>query len=333
MPNLFRSGSDITITGSIFKGPFTIAVETSSILGPTVANTGFYNGITPPSGGYCVYAVKSVQGPSIRVANNDASLITIAQQYGATGASTASLSSSLDFFQSNNYVVTNFDYENIVTNGLTYLLDAGFIPSYPLSSSVWYNLSSIGSSTSLVNGPTYNSSNSGSIVFNGTTQYALTSNLLNPTTFPNESVFVWFYPISSGCIVSELGQASVSGTWHDSNIEINSSGLISFATWGGSLVNKVVSSAKSFNTWYNLGFTYSGTTLTAYINGASIGTTTFTRQTTSSLYYGLCSTDITNMGASGPASGRLGNFIFYNRGLSATEVLQNYNAQKGRFGL
>jgi hypothetical protein len=179
----------------------------------------------------------------------------------------------------------------------------------------------------------FNSSNSGSIVFNGTTQYALTSNLLNPTTFPNESVFVWFYPISAGCIVSELGQASVSGTWHDSNIEINSGGLISFATWGGSLVNKVVSSAKSFNTWYQLGFTYSGTTLTAYINGANIGTATFTRQTTSSLYYGLCSTDTTNMGASGSASGRLGNFIFYNRGLNSTEVLQNYNAQKGRFGL
>jgi hypothetical protein len=44
---------------------------------------------------------------------NDASLITIAQQYGATGASTASVSSSLDFFNTNNYVVTNFDYENI----------------------------------------------------------------------------------------------------------------------------------------------------------------------------------------------------------------------------
>ena len=333
MPNLFRSGSDTTITGSIFKGPFTIAVETSSILGPTVANTGFYNGITPPSGGYCVYAVKSVQGPSIRIANNDVSLITIAQQYGATGVSTASLSSSLDFFQSNNYVVTNFDYENIVTNGLTYLLDAGFIPSYPLSSSVWYNLSSIGSSTSLVNGPTYNSSNSGSIVFNGTTQHALTSNLLNPTTFPNESVFVWFYPISSGCIVSELGQANVSGTWHDSNIEINSNGNISFAVWGGSLVNKVVSIPKSFNTWYQLGFTYSGTTLTAYINGSRVSDTTITRQTTLSLYYGLCATDTTNMGASGSAGGRLGNFIFYNRGLSAAEVLQNYNAQKGRFGL
>jgi hypothetical protein len=228
----------------------------------------------------------------------------------------------------------DIDYENIVTNGLTYLLDAGFIPSYPLSSSVWYNLSNTGSSTSLVNGPTYNSSNSGSIVFNGTNQYALTSNLLNPTTYPNESVFVWFYPTSAGQIVSELGQATIDFGYHDSNIEISGSGVISFATWGGNLTNKVVSSAKSFNTWYQLGFTYSGTTLTAYINGASIGTATLTRQPPTALYFGLCAIDsITNMGTPGYAGGRLGNFIFYNRGLSATEVLQNYNAQKGRFGL
>ena len=171
-------------------------------------------------------------------------------------------------------------------------------------------------------------------MFDGVNEYGLTANLLNPTTFPNESVFVWFYPTSAGQIVSELGQATINFGYHDSNIEISSGGVISFATWGGNLVNKVVSSAKSFNTWYQLGFTYSGTTLTAYINGASIGTATLTRQPTTALYFGLCAIDsITNMGTAGYAGGRLGNFIFYNRGLSETEVLQNYNAQKGRFGL
>jgi hypothetical protein len=39
------------------------------------------------------------------------------------------------------------------------------------------------------------------------------------------------------------------------------------------------------------------------------------------------------MGTSAYGSGKMGNFMFYNRGLSSTEVLQNYNAQKGRFGL
>jgi hypothetical protein len=230
-------------------------------------------------------------------------------------------------------MVTNIDYPNIVTSGLTYLLDGGFIPSYPRTGTTWSDLSGNGNSTSLVNGPTFNSSNDGSIVFDGVNEYGLTANLLNPTTFPNESVFVWFYPTSAGQIVSELGQAAINTLWHDSNIEISSGGLISFATWGGNLTNKVVSTAKSFNTWYNLGFTYSGTTLTAYINGSSIGTATFTRQTTTALYFGLCAISITNMGTEGYAGGRMGNFMFYNRGLSSSEVLQNYNATKSRFGL
>ena len=144
---------------------------------------------------------------------------------------------------------------------------------------------------------------------------------------------MWFNPAAAGQIVSELGQATIDAGYHASNIEVNSSGIFSFSVWHGSLTNKVVSSAKSFNNWYHLGFTYSGTTFTAYINGSSIGTATFTRQPPSSLHYGLCSIDSTNMGTGAYGSGKMGNFMFYNRALSATEVLQNYNAQKGRYGL
>lgn len=331
MPNVIASGTTV-VNGTIKRNNFLIGVNTSLQYGPTSATT-FWNGVVPPSSGYTVYAQKSSEGPSIRTAANDAELITIAKQYGGTNINT--INDALSYFNSQtNFMVTNVDYPNIVTSGLTYLLDGGFIPSYPRTGTTWSDLSGNGNSTSLVNGPTFNSSNDGSIVFDGVNEYGLTANLLNPTTFPNESVFVWFYPTSAGQIVSELGQATIDFGWHDSNIEISTGGTISFATWGGSLVNKVVSSAKSFNTWYQLGFTYSGTTLTAYINGASIGTTTFTRQTTTALYFGLCAIDsVTNMGTAGYAGGRMGNFMFYNRGLSSSEVLQNYNAQKTRFGL
>jgi hypothetical protein len=331
MPNVISSATTVS-NGTIKRNNFLIGVNTAISYGPTSATT-FWNGIIPAASGYTVYAQKSSQGPSIRSATNDAELITIAKQYGGTNITT--IYDALSYFNSQtNFMVTNIDYPNIVTSGLTYLLDGGFIPSYPRTGTTWSDLSGNGNSTSLVNGPTFNSSNDGSIVFDGVSQYGLTANLLNPTTFPNESVFVWFYPTSAGQIVSELGQATIDFGYHDSNIEISSGGVISFATWGGSLVNKVVSSAKSFNTWYQLGFTYSGTTLTAYINGASIGTATLTRQPPTALYFGLCAIDsITNMGTPGYAGGRMGNFMFYNRGLSSSEVLQNYNATKSRFGL
>jgi hypothetical protein len=222
----------------------------------------------------------------------------------------------------------------IITNRLVICLDAANIKSYPGTGAAWSDLSGNGKTGTLTNGPVYNSGNGGYISFDGSNDYAITTtSLYNPTTFPDESVFVWWYPTAAGNIISELGQATPNAGWHDSNIEISTGGVISFSIWHGGLTNKVTSSAKSFNTWYNLGFTYSGTTLTAYINGESIGTTTFTRETNSVLFYAIAAQDSTNMGTNAYAAGRCGAFYNYNRALTDTEVVQNYNALRGRFGL
>ena len=222
----------------------------------------------------------------------------------------------------------------LVTSSLMLHLDASNATSYPGTGVTWTDISGNGKVVTLTNGPTYSATNGGYITFDGSNDYAITTtSLYNPTTFPNESVFVWWYPTAAGNIISELGQATPNTGWHDSNIEISTGGLISFSIWHGSLTNKVTSSAKSFNTWYNLGFVYSGTTLTAYINGASIGTTTFTRQTNSVLYYTIGSIDGTNMGTGAYAAGNCGAFYNYNKALTSDEVLQNYNATKSRYGL
>ena len=300
--------------------------------------TSFYTGINPPSGGYTIYLNKASGGPSIYCPANDTQLIDITNKNiaGTVGspAGYTTVAQCLNYFATQtDKICVNFNYEGIVTNGLVLNLDAGFVGSYPTTNTTWYDLSGNAKNSALTNGPTFNSANSGSIVFDGVDDYVLTPSLLNASLNPTESVFVWFNPAAAGQIVSELGQATINTGYHDSNIEVNSSGIFSFSVWHGSLTNKVVSSAKSFNNWYHLGFTYSGTTFIAYINGSSIGTTTFTRQPPTSLHYGLCSIDGTNMGTSAYGSGKMGNFMFYNRALSPTEVSQNYNAQKGRFGL
>ena len=105
---------------------------------------------------------------------------------------------------------------SIVRNGLVLYLDAANPKSYPGSGTTWKDLSGNGNNGTLVNGPTFNSANGGSIVFDGTNDYVITTNLLNPTTNPNESVFVWFNPTAAGQIVSELGQATINTGWHDS---------------------------------------------------------------------------------------------------------------------
>ena len=329
MPNSIKY-STTTPSGSLQKGNVALGVSSSLIIGPT-STTGWYSGITPSTGKYVIYQTAVTGDPDIYTPQTDAELIRLATSKGSNATTTGS---ALDFFASHSsFIPANFDYENIVTDGLVLNLDAGFVGSYPTTASTWYDISGNDKNSTLTNGPTFNSTNSGSIVFDGVDDYVLTPSLLNASLNPTESVFVWFNPAAAGQIVSELGQATIDAGYHASNIEVSSSGIFSFSVWHGSLTNKVVSSAKSFNNWYHLGFTYSGTTFTAYINGSSIGTATFTRQPPSSLHYGLCSIDSTNMGTGAYGSGKMGNFMFYNRALSATEVLQNYNAQKGRYGL
>ena len=227
----------------------------------------------------------------------------------------------------------------VVRDGLVLYLDAANRKSYRGTGTSWLDLSGNNNTGTLTNGPTFSAGNGGSIVCDGTNDYILSNNTSLASSFASTSVshFTWVYPTSAGQIVVELGQTSINTGWHDSNIEINTSGAISFSTWHSSLTNKVVSSNLSFNNWYLVGFSYNGTTLTAYINGNSIGTTTFTRSAPynngSALHYALCAIDSTNMGTSAYAGARIANFVVYNRALSATEVLQNYNATKTRFGL
>lgn len=317
---------------SIRADNFAVGINSGVRYGPT-SSTDYWNGITPPASGYTVYINKASQGPSIYTPQDDAGLVWLANYLAGSSVANNVTDALYWFHNQTDMFVANIDYPDIVASGLTLCLDGGFVSSYPRSGTTWTDLSFNVYSSTLVNGPTYGSANGGSIVFDGANDYAITPNLLNPSSNPNESVFVWFYPTSAGQIVSELGQQTINAGWHDSNIEISSGGAFSFSIWHGSLTNRVVSTARPFNAWYNLGFTYSGTTLTAYINGSSIGTTTFTRQTNTSLYYGLCSIDSTNMGTAGYAGGRMGGFMFYNRALSQAEITQNHNAQKTRFGL
>ena len=214
----------------------------------------------------------------------------------------------------------------------------------PPTGSTWTD--NVGNSNAtLANSPTYSSSNGGYISLNGSNQYVMTSTSLNaqisgtsPSKSNAQSIFIWCYPTEQGIIVSEIGQATINTAWHDSNIEILSTGVVDFSVWHGSLANKVSSTAKSFNNWYHLGWTYSDTTLTAYINGASVGTATLTRQAPFNngfnLHYALGATDSTRMGSDGSyCAMNVGSFQVYNRALTSDEVLTNYNSNKATYGL
>ena len=86
----------------------------------------------------------------------------------------------------------------------------------------------------------------------------------------------------------------------------------------------------STDTWYNIVGLYDGSAISLYLNGVQVGTPTATS--------GVVLSN-TNKGSIGKTpgdayyAGNISNIQFYNRALSANEVLHNYNALKGRFGL
>ncbi len=170
---------------------------------------------------------------------------------------------------------------------------------------------------------------------------------LNPYLSPvnsgtSISVFMWVYPTTNGIILCEQGTSIGDSSWYDAQIQRNSAGNYLFSVWpyiGIATPHITSSSAYSLNEWHYVGYSYDGTTLRGYVNGALVGSSVVARQTPYSagkgMYYFVGFPTSTNMvtspGGSGlgpPAAFRFGAMHVYNKGLSAQEVLANYNSQK-----
>ena len=322
MPNVITSGTTV-VNGTIKKNNFLIGVNTSVGYGPTSATT-FWNGIVPAASGYTVYAQKVLQGPSIRTAANDSELITIAKQYGGTNITT--IYDALNYFNDqSNYLVTNIDYPSIVTSGLSMILDSGYIPSYPTTGTTCTDLSGKGLDSSVpVN--TYSSTNSGIFNFNGTTTSLNTS-----TGYPSTNTLtyqMWVKPTALGGLVGLI----TFGGWAVGYVHFMFNGAnIDFAMNNNSPTDQVFGYTFSTNTWYNIAVTYDALakTVSLYVNGSFSSTLTYDGTGATSqqpLQIGMWSGGRYFTGSMGPIS-------IYNRVLSATEVLQNFNAFRSRYGL
>jgi hypothetical protein len=314
MPNVIKSATTVSI-GSLDKYNFLVGVDSSVGYSPT-SITDFWNGIVPPSGGYTVYAQKSSEGPSIRVAANDNELITIAKQYGGTNINT--VYDALNYFNGQSiYMVTNIDYPNIVTSGLTLLMDAGFIPSYPRTGTTWSDLSGNNYVGTLNNGPTFSGANEGSIGFNGSNTYVSTT-YTQPAQSSSTSFSwnLWVYPVRNSNLDIFMGNRNTTLNF----IKLTSNNFEYYPmAFGGTM---------TLNTWQNISVVKNGSSFAYYKNGSQ----TLTSGSTASLVANPFFIGGDNTAAE-YAQGRVAIASIYNRALSATEVSQNYNALRSRFGL
>jgi hypothetical protein len=321
MPNAIKystTGDTLSLKkGNIFFGVGDVGK------GPSSATT-YYNGVTPPSGGYTIYSYNVAQTSrlSFHTAANDSALITYTN--GVSGQNFSTATQCLNWYATqSNYVCVNRDYEGIVTNGLVLNVDAGFTPSYTSSGTTWYDLSYGVNNGVLTNGPTFNSSNGGSIVFDGVDDCIVVNsnaNILSKTSYTKIS---WFYITSYLYNIISGGNSGQHAFWLEGTNKLR-------AGHNGQWSTVVSTTSLSLNTWYFGAVTFNTSTgWVLYVNGAQEATSSST-----TTYTGA---DEILIGAYGTGTnvfaGRIAVAQVYNRVLSASEILQNYNAQKSRFGL
>lgn len=219
----------------------------------------------------------------------------------------------------------------IVTNGLVLCLDAGNTKSYPGSGTTWTDLSGSGFNGTLTNGPTFSSTNGGSIVFDGTNDYATLSGNAFALGTNDFTVELWLYwtAIPSGDTIFigglSTGASQIGIQNFASNITLVKQGGATSVVFGSK--NQLV-----INTWNNLVIRRSGTTHTCFINGTvdSSGDKTLSADwgTPTTCYIGA-----QDPGASNFLNGRISVARVYNRALSAAEIEQNFDTLRGRFGV
>jgi hypothetical protein len=326
MPNFIKYSASAQ-TLALKKGNFWIGTGDVS-KGPT-SSTDYWNGIAPPTGGYTIYLNKASNGPSIFRPQNDSELISLTNNIAGTAYTTAS--ECLTYFAGqSDKMCFNREYEGIVTNGLVMNLDSGFSPSYPTTGTTWYDTSPSVNTGTLINGPTYSSNDGGSLVFDGSDDYVTVQDSASLNFTSAMTVDFWTYiiqPISGGSMFIHQQSGATYGGFE---IYRNDSGGVLFNKNGN--INLVISASNYFplNVWRNVVCTSDGSTARIYINGSNVASAA-----------GSLPDNVNGIIRIGnwvnPGSyqvyGRIPIMRMYNIALSSAEVLQNYNAQKSRFGL
>jgi hypothetical protein len=111
-------------------------------------------------------------------------------------------------------------------------------------------------------------------------------------------------------------------------LQVQVNGIVYFANITNSSA-LFTATGLNLNQWNFISISHNNNQVTAYYNSNNLGTVTLVNPLTS---YGY--NEIARFGEGDRQfAGGLGNFLFYNRALSSTEILQNYNAQKSRFNL
>ena len=226
--------------------------------------------------------------------------------------------------------------DNIVRDGLINYLDA----KYYFTGGTLHDLTEAGNNGTFVNSPSHTADNEGIITFNGSTQYVKADTF--PTMFDftendQETVSCWVKTTATGGTMIGMGvDDGANNQYHQ--IMLDGAGKARTRHWrNAQLIN--VDSFQTINDgeWHHICCVRKKTRTFMYVDGAysnSSENNSFPSTSTQSpTNYTIGAHRYNSNSINGHFAGSIANAMFYQRALTQEEVLQNFNAQKNRFGL
>jgi hypothetical protein len=241
--------------------------------------------------------------------------------------------SQFQVWQNFNAYKSRYGIPDIVTNGLILNLDAGNPYSYLSGSSgtTWTNTVAVSSSISgtLVNGPVYSN---GAITFDGTNDY-VSLGTFNGFGSTNRTISVWFKTTITPPGATRVITFPADDGGNDIpayTLAVAPNGTIGIGVGGTPYDGYVDNIPYTLGSWVNITTTITSNTLTYYKNSI-IGTSVTNTGTVTTNPIGYIGRYNGNYGQY--LTGSVANVQVYNRALSATEITQNFNALRGRYGI
>lgn len=229
--------------------------------------------------------------------------------------------------------VTGGTTPSIVTDGLVLHLDAGNPASYLGSGTTWTDLSGNNNNGTLINGPTYSSDNGGSIVFDGVNDYVALA------TVP---------PIAQGLYSSTVEMVAFRDRsnvfevmFGGGNFSANQGFYFGFRQYSGNnfmyayYSNDQDGSTGSSNVAWNhyvASYDTSSQSRYRYFNASLLSpsqSSGVSNTTANRFYIGAFNSGY----ATSHFQGKISLIRLYNRALSSSEITQNFNATRSRFGI
>ena len=210
----------------------------------------------------------------------------------------------------------------IVSDGLILTYDAANVKSYPGSGTTWNDISGDNTGT-LNNGPTFSTDGLASFDFDGTNDDV---SFTTPSAFNGATLNSFNCTLSSWAKFETIAQFEAIICLGTYDLEIAPVTATAVGIWVDNASLGGVTYTPTLDVWNNYSMTKSGNTYSLYVDGQLIGAASDNDNAT------IGSTSyLARNGATSYFNGKIGIANIYNRALTAAEVLQNYNALKGRF--